>query len=307
MYKKLLPLLAFLLLLPMASAHQPKLVMGWNIHSEQNALLVPEPEISKAYYGELTGKPDYYKIVLDKQTPVYLGILSPYAPEARTDFTVELYDYKDNYSMTKVILLEGGQWKPMYEPFGGDWYLQGPEAKENLTNVTYYIKVSSPSNQGKYSLAIGDVESFPPAEAVNAYITLPMLKQFFFGKHVLYNFIHFLGIILAMGASFVATLMVLHTERLRIRSLPYFYHKARSMGWAGFLLAGATLAYALIQSQSNLLAVLRAWTFLVLFLLFLYANHKAHKLENSIPGGLKAAVWLSTILWLVFLVLTVSI
>jgi hypothetical protein len=292
------------------SAHQPRLVMGWDINSEQNALLIPEPEISKAYYGELNGKPDYYKIILDKQTPVYLGILSPYVPGASTDFTVELYDYKDNFSMTQVILLDGKsyQWKPMYEPFGGDWYLQGPDAKENLTNVTYYIKVSSPSNTGKYSFAIGDIESFPPQEALNAYIALPMLKQLFFERHVLFNFLHFLGIILAMGAAFVASAMLLSTERLRIRSIPYFYHKARSMGWAGFLLAGATLIYALIQSPANLLAMLRAGVFLLLFLLFLYANHRAHRLEdNSVPGTLKAAMWLSIILWSGFLLLTVAL
>jgi len=301
--------LVSMLIIPIASAHQPRLVMGWDIHTEAKALLVSEPVISKAYYGELSGKPDYYKIVLDKKTPVYIGILAPNTPEARTDISVEVYDYKDNRSMTQVILLDGAsvQWRQYYEPFGGDWYLQGPEMKENLTNVTYYIKVFSPLNKGKYSLAIGDTESFTPGEILNAYMAMPVLKQAFFSRHVLFNFLHFLGIILAIGSFFAACAMVLTTERLRIRSLPYFYSKAKNVAWIGFLLAGSTLIYALLQNTSNILAMLRAGVFLLIFILFLHANNRAHRLETKVPGTLKASMWLSIILWLVFLLLTVAL
>ncbi|MCJ7816850.1 MAG: hypothetical protein MUP55_03245, partial [Candidatus Aenigmarchaeota archaeon] len=220
-------LLAFLFLFSVpVSAHQPRLVMGWDIHDENSSLLVEQPEVSQAFYGELNGRPDYYKIILDKPARIYFAITVPYAPESRTDLTVELYDHKDT-AITQVFLLEGAkfQWKPFYEEFGGDWYLQGPEARENLTNVTYYIKVSSPSNQGKYSLAIGEEESFPPGETLNAYLLLPIIKQQFFGKPVLWMFLYLLGIVLAFGSFMSACIILLTSGKLRLKSAVNFFRK----------------------------------------------------------------------------------
>ena len=46
-------LLLFILVPGFASAHQPQIVEG-------RQTIVMEPEISKAYYGQLTGVPDVY-------------------------------------------------------------------------------------------------------------------------------------------------------------------------------------------------------------------------------------------------------
>jgi hypothetical protein len=300
--------LAFLLFLPLVSAHQPRLVMGWDIHEESTSLLVENPQVSQAFYGELTGKPDYYKIILDKPSRIYFAITVPYAPESRTDLTVELYDHKDT-AITQVFLLDGTkfQWKPLYEPFGGDWYLQGPESRENLTNVTYYIKVSSPSNQGKYSLAIGEEESFPPGETLNAYLLLPIIKQQFFGKPILWIFLYLLGIVLAFGSFMSACIILLTSGKLRMKSAVNFFRKLSYPAAFGFLLVAAGIFVSLIQSPFNLLGMLRAGIFLVLVLLFVHAASRVNRIEDRIPLTLKMSMYLSVFLWLVFLFLTASL
>lgn len=301
----LLPI--FLLFAPLASAHQPRLVMGWDIHSENTSVLVENPGISKAYYGELTGQPDYYEIVLGSKTPVYIGIAVPDIPGSATDFSVLVYDYKDK-SVTHAIALDGAgfQWKPFYEEFGGDWYLQGPEARENLTSAIYYIKVSSPSNQGKYALAIGEEEAFPPQEILSAYITIPVLKQVFFGRHAAFFFFQYLGIALAMGSFFAASIIVLFAGRQRLKSAVHYYGKLRPLIWFGFAVTAATALLAFVQNPFLILGMPRLGLLIILLLLFLYSNRKVSGLENHVPGGLKAAMYLSLILWLAFLFLTVA-
>jgi hypothetical protein len=47
------------------SAHQPRLEVGVN-SSLTNPIVVQNPEISQAFYGNLNGQPDYYKITSSK-------------------------------------------------------------------------------------------------------------------------------------------------------------------------------------------------------------------------------------------------
>ncbi|MCX6815085.1 MAG: hypothetical protein NTY20_05560, partial [Candidatus Aenigmarchaeota archaeon] len=298
--------LVFLLMLPLVSAHQPRLVMDLNIHDENSSLLVPEPEVSKAYYGELAGKPDYYKIVLENTTQIYVGITVPDIPERRTDLSAELYTYQDT-ARTQVILLDGSksEWKPFYEEFGGDWYLQGPETRENLSAGTYFIKVSSPSNRGKYSLAIGEEEAFPPDEIVNTYLVLPVIKQQFFGKPIGFSLFHFLGIVLAMGPFFAASVIIFTSSRQRIKSAVNFYGKLRYLVWFGILLAAATTFFLSIQNPFNLLGMLRLGIFAILILLFLHANSRVRKIEDKAPAILKLSMLLSILFWILFLFFTV--
>ena len=301
-------ILVFLLSLYTVQAHQPRLVMGADIHDENSSLLIPEPWVSKAYYGELNGKSDFYKIVLQSPTQIYFGITAPYLPGSSTDLHVEVYDYKDK-SVTQVLLLDGSKakWEPLYEEFGGDWYLQGPEARENLTNVTYYIKVSGPSNHTRYSLIIGEEESFPPQEVLNAYLTLPAIKQQFFSRHVYFSFFHMLGIILAMGSFLAGSVIVLMTERIRLKSAAHSYMKVRYLAWLGFLLTAATIFLAFIQGPLNMLGMLRIGLFFLLLIFFLHANSRVARLENRVPGSLRLSMWISIILWMVFLFYTAAL
>lgn len=49
-----------------------------------------------------------------------------------------------------------------FEEFGRDDYPRGPEARVDVEAGVYLIKVYSADNQGMYSLAVGEQESFPP-------------------------------------------------------------------------------------------------------------------------------------------------
>lgn len=74
------------------------------------------------------------------------------------------------------------QWEPFYEEFAGDEYLKGPEREQQVSAGDYTIRVSNINNQGKYSLAIGKIESFPADEILKTFVALPHLKTQFFNK-----------------------------------------------------------------------------------------------------------------------------
>jgi len=166
-------LAVFLIGVRPVAAHQPRLVTSAQIS-------VTEPEISKAYYGELAGAPALFSFTADLPFRLYVGLLVPDLRGARTDLTLEIR--RDG---ELVARFDGAQfqWKKMYEPFAGDNYLQGPEFRSaEAPPGKYDIEVSDPGDQGKYALAVGEIESFPPAEILSALRIVPVLKSDFFNK-----------------------------------------------------------------------------------------------------------------------------
>ena len=148
------------------NAHQTKLI--YNTHSKENPFIVNDPEISKAFYGKLSGAPHFFKIESNKEFLFYAGILSPKTNNNYNWLSLEVLD-KDN----KVIFEANGKsfdWKAWYEPYARDNYWKGPEiGKESnkefktsfpLMGGTYLIKVFNDNNQGHYSLAVGEAEFF---------------------------------------------------------------------------------------------------------------------------------------------------
>ena len=178
--RKLSLVILLFLLAANSWAHQPRFVMDTPT-GPNNPILIPDPEVSKAYYGELTGSADYYKISSGTTFAFYVNVLSPDVPDYnRTDLSVEVLGWDGK----KILALNGRNqtWERFYEEFGGDYYLKGPEARMNLSGGEYTIIVSSPDNRGRYSLAVGETESFPPGEIANAYLLSPTLKSRFFNK-----------------------------------------------------------------------------------------------------------------------------
>ena len=147
-------------------AHQPKLI--FDNPNFVNPYKVMNPEISKAFYGKLNGKPHYYKITSNQEFMFYTGILIPKISEKVNTFSIDVLD-----SNNQLIYIADGskfKWTPWYEPYARDWYFKGPEIGKNVgkefkTSInfnagTYYIKVYNQSNTGSYSLAIGELEFF---------------------------------------------------------------------------------------------------------------------------------------------------
>jgi len=174
--KKLLITTALLLpvfLLPaVTSAHQPRIVT-------ENPTIVTSPEVSKAYYGKLSGEPAVYTIASDKVFAFYVGVLVPDIAGQKKDVSAVIL--KDG---EQIAILDGAniEWKKFFEPFGNDTYWQGPEYKIQADAGTYEIRVSSAENDSKYSLAIGEIEAFDGNETMNALKLIPELKSNFFNE-----------------------------------------------------------------------------------------------------------------------------
>ena len=155
-----------------ASAHQPRIV-------ESVQTFVSDPEISKAYYGKLTGEPDVYTIASPVPFNLYVGVLVPDIRNQKKDVSAVVL--KDG---VQVVVLEGSMfpWTKFFEKFGHDTYWQGPEYKAHVDAGNYEIRVWSSNNDSKYSLAIGGQEKFNFEESLNALTLIPEIKKNFFEK-----------------------------------------------------------------------------------------------------------------------------
>ena len=165
-------LLALFLVPVLAFAHQPRV-------TENRQTLVPDPEISKAYYGKLTGEPDIYTIEASEEFDLYVNVLVPDIEGQKKDVSaVILKDGKE------LAVLDGlnFEWTTFFEPFGQSTYWMGPEYKARAEAGTYEIRVWSSNNDSKYSLAIGEIEAFDGKEGFNALSLIPELKKNFFNE-----------------------------------------------------------------------------------------------------------------------------
>lgn len=156
-------------------AHQPRGESG-------NQIVVTDPEVSKAYYSKLEGKPHVYSITADKPFELYVNILVPDIEGQQKNISAVIV--KDGNVNNPLATLDGLQfgWKKFFEEFGNDTYWMGPEYKANVEAGHYEISVYSSSFTEKYVLAIGQIESFNLNESVNALTLIPQIKSKFFNE-----------------------------------------------------------------------------------------------------------------------------
>jgi hypothetical protein len=166
--------LSLLVMMPaIALAHQPRL-------TQSRQTLVPEPEISKAYYAKLTGEPDTY--IIESATPfdLYVNVLVPDIAGQKKDVSATIIK---NGQTDKPLAVIGGvdaNWEKFYEPFSGSIYWRGQEYKVVAEAGKYEVRVWSSNNDSKYSLAIGEGEFFDSKEVWNALRLVPQIKSGFF-------------------------------------------------------------------------------------------------------------------------------
>jgi hypothetical protein len=174
MKSKLLLIPLFALLFPAIAsfAHQPRIV-------ESNATVVPNPDVSKAYYGKLSGELHTYTINVQEAFDLYVGILMPFSEDSKKDVSAEIYK---NGESVQVLGGKSADWKKMFEFFGQSTYWKSDEYKEGVDAGKYTIIVSSSNNDSKYALAIGQTEAFNGNEIINALRVIPDLKRNFFNE-----------------------------------------------------------------------------------------------------------------------------
>lgn len=198
------------------SAHQPRIVSGPEITEIKN------PEVSQAFYGELKGSAEFFKIDLEEGQEIYFGILVPDLSDSQKNFSLEISSDR-GFS----YFLEGleYQWKYFYEEFAGDSYFQGPEQKIGLDRGVYLIKVFNPENRGKYVLVVGQKEEFPLPEILNTIKVLPRLKKDFFRKSVFISFFNRIGLFI-FGPVFlllvVVILIIVYTKKQRNKKKQHY-------------------------------------------------------------------------------------
>ncbi len=183
--RRIILIIVLLLSLSFVFAHQPRIVYEDDLSVP---LEIQNPEVSQAFYGELKGSAEYYKIDSEGDFHLYLGLLSPSIKGARTDFKAEI-----SFDNEIIILEKNEEWEEFYEEFAGDTYFDGPEIDINASSGEYLIKVYNSDNQGKYVLAVGRIESFPIGETIKTYYNLPGLK-IYFEKSPLTAYFNYLGI-----------------------------------------------------------------------------------------------------------------
>jgi hypothetical protein len=300
-FKYILLLFVLFLSICAVAAHQPRVDIGTNT-TVSNPIIVENPEISQAFYGNLKGNPDYYQITSDKPFELYLNLLVPASPGLGGSLpSLQVTD-----SSGKIILTLNGAtsaWTPYFEEFGGDYYLKGPEATQNVPAGTYNIKVFNANNQGKYSLAIGKIEAFPADESLKAIINLPILKEQFFGKPVTVLFLEFFGIILALGTIMVLFVMTIMSRKSR--EVTEITAKAagalKPLMWLGIAITGFVWVYVMFQNPLNIIGLVNSLVLVIAIILSVFVSSKISKMEfGKIPiisTTILALIWWLFVYW----------
>jgi len=202
-------LFLFLLIIYSAWAHQPVIV-------EKEPIEINNPEISRAFYDTLPGKPRLYLINSNKDFELYVNLLVPKNTNLNGRYSARVYKLnKQESKLLKEINGNAVPWKEFFEPFGRDTYLKGPEFRDKLPAGIYQIEVFNADNQGKYVLAVGEKESFGPKEIAQVYWVIPKLKLNFFHSSIWSFFITPFGIVLIFGAAILVLIIFFLTARFR--------------------------------------------------------------------------------------------
>jgi len=167
-----------------AIAHQP-VVSDGKEYPVNAPFEIEEPEISKAFFAQLNGEPQYYRIVSDVPFRFYAGVTVPKIDGCPLTqrFSFDVLDAK----LEPIVAADGEtfEWWPWYESFGKKWYWVGPEvgaefkSDRELASGTYLIRVFNTENRGRYVLAVGDIESFTPDVIAKTMIVIPGINREF--------------------------------------------------------------------------------------------------------------------------------
>jgi len=201
--------LVFLLAGTGALAHQPVIV-------GQETITIEKPEISRAFYHELSGRPRSYFITADQPFDLYLNLLVPKKTNASGRYSAHIFRLENGQRNLLAEVRAGAVvWQEFYEPFGGDYYVKGPEFKSNVPAGRYEIEVFSADNRGKYVLAVGEKEYFGPKEIAGVYTEVPKLKGEFFGGNPLSFLLTPFGLVLVVAAGVVIYLLYRANGRIK--------------------------------------------------------------------------------------------
>jgi peptidase E len=208
----------FLGVAPSASAYQPRL-----IYLQEGDVQINSPELSQAFYDELTGSPRNYFIDSNVSFNLYINLWVPEIANRDGRYSADVYilsnrEYSGEEGEMLFISNEGDlstidgqnyEWSEYYDEFGRDYYYKGREFDQKLPAGKYRIEVF-PSGfgsnyDGKYVLTMGKTESYDAKAILNMYWQMPLLKIQFLKTSSLQFFLTPFGIagVGAVGATLI--------------------------------------------------------------------------------------------------------
>ena len=235
-----------------ALAHQPVVV-------DSDTTEVVDPEISKAYYGVLYGAAHTYVITSDIEFNLYVGILVPDSETPKRDVKAEIF--RDD-ELLETLGGVDAEWVTFYEPFAQNTYWDGGEYRTRAPAGVYSITISSPENQSKYSLAVGEIEFFDLEDRANALVVLPEIQREFFGSspvEMVGTRFGIFNLVVILGAALVSSLLY----RLLFRNVLARLAGGRrwSVNWKFRVIAGLALfGWAIATSWSPVVLYLSGLT-----------------------------------------------
>ncbi|MEN9561411.1 MAG: hypothetical protein RIQ56_684 [Candidatus Parcubacteria bacterium] len=249
-----------------SSAHQPVVV-------NEASIEVRDPEVSKAYYGKLSGEPHTYSISSTVPFVLYLNVLAPDIVGAKDDISAAIIANGDTSVPLAVLDATQARWSAWYEPFAGDLYRKGPEFKAGVGPGEYEIRVWSSNNDSPYILAVGEKEVFGLAGLPGTIGTILTLKKDFFGVAPATLALSIFGgayaaitVLLGVAVGFATRFLSRRTKRS--------YHPSKNIGaWGrisrfvaavvliGFAMSTSWNAFFFIVSGFLLFESLSGWCF----------------------------------------------
>ena len=190
-----------------AFGHQLIFSDGMNTEID-NSLYIPDPQISWAMYGEVENNVLFYKFEAEQKEPMYASIVIPalegleefhpslaiiseqqnieliglQAGENNTDLPFELpekfsaivFDYSGNFPG-----------RVFYEPFTQVNYWERQEIRiDHINPGTYYLAVFDRFENGKFTLAVGEIEDFRNANFFDSFVRAWFETKIFFEDYL---------------------------------------------------------------------------------------------------------------------------
>ena len=232
-------------------AHQPRIV-------EMEKINITEPEISKAYYGNLSGKPHIYTISTSSPIDLYVNILVPFIEGPEKNVTVNIFKGEQ---LIRTLSPTKEDWKEFFEPFGQSMYWKGPEFKVRADAGKYKIHVQSTEKSIRYVLATGEIEAFGGPESLRAILLIPELKKKFFEESPLsfilsplgWGYILLLQVLVILAGFLISK--ILNISRIKFQT-GYFQRSAKSIMICGVFFWLAFLFFAIQTSWHPLLIMM---------------------------------------------------
>lgn len=273
------------------AAHQPRIETGTN-STFDHPIIIKDPELMQAFYGNLNGKSDYYQINSDNPFELCLGINVPVSRGLGGNLpSVQVTD-----SSGKIVfsLNDTSQWKPFTGEFK-DNYLDGPEISRNVSAGTYNIKVSNTNNQGKYLLLVGNMEMVNANDYIQDIINAPILKEQFFAKPVTLLFLGFIGTILAFGTGILLFLITINSGKPP-EIAAQVAKKFKPIMCLGIAITSILWAYIMFKYSFSILVIINTLFLITATVFGLIYNYKITKTDTEkitiFIGALMILFWI---------------